>query len=121
MSAEMMEAELFSQLEQKPKAADPRKLTFPAFYAIWLAENEGILREAYTHKFRSVANLVESFRPGMTLGELDEDFMRDYRRHLLAKGSTDATTAKEYTAGHSGKRMMCCLARIVGQRTLRLQ
>lgn len=63
---------------------------------MWLGENTGIVKENYTHKFRSVANLVESFRPGITLGKIDENFVRDYRRHLLQKGSIDATIAKEY-------------------------
>lgn len=96
VTRQMMEEHLFPKVEKKSSAAEQLQLTFPAFYELWYAEHQGILRASYTRKFRSVANLLDSFRPGTIIGQISEEFVRDYRRFLLKKGSSDATIAQEY-------------------------
>jgi|GEM_PF-1397301 len=110
VTREMMEAHLFpeaeSEIKKKPVVADPRTLNFVQHYEQWVAENQGILKPAYLHKFKSVAKLLQAFRPKARAADLDEAFTKDYLRFLLKKGSSDATISREFK-----------WLRIVGNRT----
>ncbi|GAA3940228.1 hypothetical protein GCM10022406_25330 [Hymenobacter algoricola] len=92
-----MEAELFPTGQaKKQRAIDPRTLSFVAHYQQWVAENQGILKPVYLNKYKSVAKLLQQFRPTATAGDLDEKFVKDYLRELLKKGSSDATISREF-------------------------
>jgi integrase len=95
VTARMMEEEIYPAEATSP-AADPRKLTFRQHYELWVQENTGLYKAATLRQQNSVPDELERYKPGCVAGDLNEKFVRNYVKHLLAGQFADGTIINHF-------------------------